>query len=61
MYSPLVRKGGVIAFHDVAPKGIPELTGGVPQFWKEISGNYPTHVFIKDMDQTGFGIGVLLM
>ena len=61
MYSPLVRKGGVIAFHDVAPKGAPELTGGVPRFWKEISGKYPTRVFIKDMDQTGFGIGVLLM
>ena len=60
-YSPLVRKGGIIAFHDVAPKGIPELTGGVPRFWKEISGNYPTNVFIKDMDQTGFGIGVLSM
>ena len=59
MYSPLVRKGGVIAFHDVAPKGAPELTGGVPRFWKEISGKYPTRVFIKDMDQTGFGIGVL--
>ena len=59
MYSPLVRKGGVVAFHDVAPKGVPELTGGVPRFWKEISGKYPTRVFIKDMDQEGYGIGIL--
>ena len=61
MYSPLVRKGGIVAFHDVAPKGIPELTGGVPRFWKEISDKYSSRVFIKDMDQTGFGIGVLSM
>jgi len=40
MYSPLVRKGGIIAFHDIVPDyftryGIitSSATGGVPRFW----------------------------
>ncbi|MBS7612607.1 class I SAM-dependent methyltransferase, partial [Candidatus Bathyarchaeota archaeon] len=31
MYSPLVRKSGIIAFHDIVP-GPPENVGGVPEF-----------------------------
>lgn len=31
MYSPLVRKGGLIAFHDIVP-GPLECVGGVPKF-----------------------------
>jgi hypothetical protein len=31
MYSPLVRKGGIIAFHDIYP-GPEESVGGVPKF-----------------------------
>ncbi|MEM4674909.1 MAG: class I SAM-dependent methyltransferase, partial [Nitrososphaerota archaeon] len=34
IYSPLVRRGGIIAFHDIVP-GPPENVGGVPTFWNE--------------------------
>lgn len=36
MYSPLVRKGGTIAFHDIVP-GPPGAIGGVPTFWRKKS------------------------
>ncbi len=62
MYSPLVRSnGGVVAFHDVTPRGLPEFVGGVPLFWKETKDKYKSKEFIKDPDQTGFGIGVLYL
>jgi len=31
MYSPLVRRGGIVAFHDIVPRP-PENVGGVPRF-----------------------------
>lgn len=58
MYSPLVRKGGIIAFHDICP-GPPETVGGVPLFWDEVKGKYQSQSIIKDREQGGFGIGVL--
>jgi len=61
MYLPLVKKGGVIAFHDITPLGLKELTGGVPIFWKEIKNNYQFEEFIKDQKQVGFGIGCLFI
>ncbi|MGC8981860.1 MAG: class I SAM-dependent methyltransferase [Minisyncoccia bacterium] len=60
MYSPLVKKGGIIAFHDITPKGIPELTGGVPKFWQEIKDNFRKKELIKDLEQEGYGIGVII-
>lgn len=59
MYSPLVRKGGVIAFHDVAPKASDESSGGVKHFWKELKAQYKHQEFIQDPEETGCGIGVL--
>jgi predicted O-methyltransferase YrrM len=61
MYSPLVRKGGIIAFHDIASKGNPEFTGGVKDFYNMIKSeyNYKTKEIIKDLNQEGFGIGVI--
>jgi hypothetical protein len=32
MYSLLVRKGGIIAFHDIVPSGYPTLH----KFWNEV-------------------------
>ena len=61
MYSSLVNKGGIIAFHDVAPNGLPEFTGGVPKFWKEIKNKYTYEEFIQDEKQTGYGIGCLFI
>ena len=60
MYSPLVRNGGIIAFHDICP-GPSENVGGVPDFWKEISAKYQSRSILKDSTQGGYGIGVLLL
>ncbi len=66
-YSPLVRPGGLIVFHDIVPAeetGAPTAghrwVGGVPRFWQEIK---PTAVrsweFVESWKQQGFGIGVI--
>lgn len=63
MYSPLVRKGGLIAFHDIVP-GPLECVGGVPKFWNEIKQKYGRDKVIeivKDWKQGGYGIGVLMV
>ena len=60
MYSPLVRDGGVVAFHDIVP-GPHECVGGVPKFWREIKNNYVSLEIVKDWNQGGFGIGVIYM
>jgi len=58
MYSPLVRKGGIIAFHDILEKQ-PTPDNQVYYFWKEIKNSTNTEEFVKDYDQTGFGIGII--
>jgi predicted O-methyltransferase YrrM len=60
MYSPLVRKGGIIAFHDIVP-GEWESVGGVPKFWKEVKSYYrdSEREIVHDRSQGGFGIGLL--
>ena len=60
MYSPLVRKGGIIAFHDICI-GPPEAVGGVPSFWNETMGKYRNMPIIKDQSQGGCGIGILFL
>jgi predicted O-methyltransferase YrrM len=60
MYSPLVRNGGIIAFHDICPRP-KENAVGVPDFWKEISVKYQSRNILKDSAQGGCGIGVLLL
>jgi len=61
MYSPLLRKGGIIAFHDILerPK---ELHCEVDRFWKEVKGmlQYETlEVIDKNSDET-LGIGIAI-
>ena len=58
MYSPLVRKCGLIAFHDIW-EGPPELSGKVNDFWNEIKHTYKHQEIIGGNNQKGFGIGVL--
>ena len=58
MFGPLVRKGGVIAFHDIV-EGPPECVGGVPRFWREVRSGFRHCEFVKDPSQGGYGIGVL--
>ena len=65
-YRPLVRSGGLIAFHDIVPDfdsryGTPtgHHAGGVPRFWQEIKTQYKTSELIEDPGQDGFGIGII--
>jgi len=58
MYSPLVKKGGIIAFHDIVP-GPPEAVGGVPKFWAEIKHKCRCVELVNDWSQNGYGIGVI--
>jgi predicted O-methyltransferase YrrM len=58
MYSPLVRKGGMIAFHDIA-KHPPHLECDVDRFWNEIKQDYRHCEVVKDPLQGWAGIGVL--
>jgi cephalosporin hydroxylase len=60
MYSPLVRQGGVIAFHDICVHP-PELDCHVDQLWNELkqSPKYRASEFIENPRQGGYGIGVL--
>ncbi len=60
IYSRLVRKGGIIAFHDIVP-GPPENVGGVPRFWGENKHNFNFIEFVKDHEQGGYGIGVFFV
>jgi predicted O-methyltransferase YrrM len=53
-YSSLVRKGGIIAFHDIAENE----EGGGHKFWNEIKNNFK-HKEILLSDKKEKGIGVL--
>lgn len=58
MYSPLVAKGGTIAFHDIVD-GAEASVGGVPKFWRELKPTRRHLEFVKSWQQGGWGIGVL--
>jgi len=58
MFSPLVRSGGVIAFHDIVPRRI-ATPNEVPRFWQELKRTQPVTEFVADWKQDGFGIGVV--
>jgi len=57
MYSSLVRKGGIIAFHDVVKH--PYVNCEVEKFWNEIKNNYKFEELVKDYNQNWAGIGIL--
>jgi predicted O-methyltransferase YrrM len=68
LYSPLVRPGGIIIFHDIVPDyktlygmETTSYVGGVPQFWKEIKAVAQASVdeVVEDFSQDGYGIGIL--
>lgn len=66
-YSPLVKPGGIVAFHDINPDSFIKTgikthsyVGGVPYFWEMIKkSGYKTEEFIEDPNQDGFGIGII--
>ena len=57
-YRHLVRKGGLIAFHDIADKQ-DQPGNEVQHFWKRLKQEAETQEIIEDRNQTGFGIGVV--
>jgi predicted O-methyltransferase YrrM len=63
MYSPLVKKGGIIAFHDIALQ--PEFTKCyVHNFWREIKNKtVETREIIGKKNDFGinYGIGIILI
>jgi predicted O-methyltransferase YrrM len=58
LYSPLVRDGGLIVFHDIA-KHRPELECHVDRFWDEVKGGFQSQEIIADRQQGWAGIGIL--
>jgi len=58
MYSPLIRKGGLILFHDIA-KHPKETECNVHKFWNEIKNKYKHTELITSSDQKWAGIGIL--
>jgi len=58
MYAPLVREGGIIAFHDIID--VPDDDNcNVLQFWNEIKHDYEYQEFVEDWNQGNCGIGVI--
>jgi len=56
MYAPLVREGGLIAFHDVAESG---GSREVNRLWEELKLKYKHEEFIHQTGSGAMGIGVL--
>lgn len=57
MYSKLVRRNGIIAFHDINP-GPKENVGTVPEYWQKLKQNYTHYEFVAG-DPKGYGIGII--
>jgi predicted O-methyltransferase YrrM len=60
MYSPLVRSGGMVAFHDIVEHRR-ELACEVDKYWNHIKQRYQHHELIEDPKQGWAGIGVIFM
>lgn len=56
-YAPLVRRGGVVAFHDIA-MGPPS---GVSHFWAELRPRHRSLEIVHDRGPKAMGIGVVWM
>jgi predicted O-methyltransferase YrrM len=58
MYAPLVRPGGLIAFHDIATE---RADCGVPRLWEEIKRGYPGYreIIYGERGPLGCGIGLI--
>ena len=68
-YYPLVRAGGLIAFHDIVPDemarygfrtpGSTSDGGGVYLLWRQLRDRFQSREFVDSWEQHGFGIGVI--
>ncbi|WXG42746.1 MAG: class I SAM-dependent methyltransferase [Promethearchaeati archaeon SRVP18_Atabeyarchaeia-1] len=62
MYSPLVRRGGIVAFHDILPHDKlhdPMKEIGVDRFWRRLKDNHRCLEIVKNRRQGWAGIGIL--
>jgi predicted O-methyltransferase YrrM len=58
LYSPLVRRGGLIAFHDIVD-GPESAVGEVPRFWREVRPSLGDPIeLVESWSQGGYGIGL---
>jgi len=58
MYSPLVRKGGIVAFHDIVTHD-PTEGCAVDRFWNRIKQSHRNVEIVEERNQKWAGIGVL--
>lgn len=57
MYSPLVRHGGLVAFHDIASAA----PHGVPALWRQLAERHESVEFVDSLHPPiGLGIGVII-
>lgn len=62
LYLPLVRKGGLVAFHDIVPGGPGKHgdPGDVPRFWAEVRDREAVEAeYVEDWEWGSCGIGVI--
>lgn len=66
MYFPLVKEGGIIAFHDIVPDYLSKFgkntgmwVGDVPKFWEKIKDKFEYYEIIENSNQDGKGIGII--
>ncbi len=61
MYGPLVRRGGIIAMHDIQRSDL-MTDEGSQEYWEEARARFRTHEFIaKRGTGQGMGIGVIFV
>ena len=62
-YRSLVRRGGLIAFHDIAAPNDASAAvddpGDVPAFWQSLKGQYETEELVLPGGPGAFGIGLV--
>ena len=68
-YYPMVRPGGLIAVHDIAPDELGRFGtrspgsmiygGEVFLLWRRLRERFPHEMFVQSWDQYGYGIGVI--
>lgn len=59
MYSPLVRSGGLVGFHDNKPTSENSWSGVIP-YWREVKDKYKSEEFFGSEDNWG-GMGIVQM
>jgi predicted O-methyltransferase YrrM len=58
-YAKYVRKGGIIAFHDIMKDNLPGNICDVDKFWARIKTVYQHREIVADRKQIGAGIGII--